>query len=137
LAAMGKALILACRSILAVVGGPLRMSKTIPPGRQSSLCLSIRFRLERRVTNRTTGNVGAIWRFSKKAIISTGSHISSAPRMLFHLGLGEKDKALDWLEKCYEEQDGYCWGPKIFPIFAPLRTEARFQALLTKVGLDQ
>ncbi len=64
-------------------------------------------------------------------------YITPGLRMLFHLGLGEKDKALDWLEKCYEEQDWYCWTLKAYPIFDPLRTEPRFQALLKKVGLDQ
>ena len=64
-------------------------------------------------------------------------YITPALRMLFHLGLGEKDKALDWLERCYEEQDGYCWGLKVFPMFDPLRTEPRFQALLKKAGLDK
>ena len=64
-------------------------------------------------------------------------YISPSPRVLLHLGLGEKDQALDWLEKCYEEQDGFCSGLKIYPGFDPLRTEPRFQALLKKVGLDQ
>ena len=53
--------------------------------------------------------------------------------MLFHLGLDEKDQALDWLERCYEEQDWYCWSLKVYPMFDPLRTEPRFQALLKKV----
>ena len=60
-------------------------------------------------------------------------YVSSALRMHLHLGLGEKDKALDWLEKCYEEQDGVCWGLKVYPTFDPLRTEPRFHALLKKV----
>jgi TolB-like protein/class 3 adenylate cyclase/tetratricopeptide (TPR) repeat protein len=64
-------------------------------------------------------------------------YIAPGPRMLLHLGLGQKDKALEWLERCYEEQDTSCWGLKVDPIFDPLRTEPRFQALLKKMGLDQ
>ena len=64
-------------------------------------------------------------------------YLSPALRMHLHLGLGEKDKAQDWLEKCYEEQDAWCWGLKVWPMFDPLRTEPRFQALLKKVGLDK
>jgi serine/threonine-protein kinase len=64
-------------------------------------------------------------------------YVSPALWMLLHLGLGEKDKALDWLEKCYEDQDGNCSGLKVEPMFDPLRNEPRFQALLKKVGLDQ
>ncbi len=63
-------------------------------------------------------------------------YLSPAVRMLLHLGLGEKDKALDWLEKCHEEQDTWCWRLKVHPLYDPLRTEPRFQALLKKVGLD-
>ncbi len=64
-------------------------------------------------------------------------YISPAPRMLLHLGLGEKDKAMDWLEKCYEDQDGLCSGLKISLLFDPIRNQPRFQALLKKVGLDK
>ena len=64
-------------------------------------------------------------------------YISPSLRALLHLGLGEKDKGLDWLERCYEEQDGFCSGLKVYPGFDSLRTEARFQALLKKVGLDK
>ena len=64
-------------------------------------------------------------------------YISPSLRMLLHLGLGENSQALDWLEKSYEEQDGYCWNVKVDPIFDPLRTEPRVQAILKKVGIDQ
>jgi tetratricopeptide (TPR) repeat protein len=64
-------------------------------------------------------------------------YLSPGLRVLLHLGLGEKDKALDWLEKCYEEQDGFCWFLKVDPLYDTLRTEPRFQALLKKAGLDK
>lgn len=60
-------------------------------------------------------------------------YVSPALRVLFHLGLDERDEALDWLERCYEEQDPVCWMLKVHPLFDPLRTEPRFQALLKKV----
>jgi serine/threonine-protein kinase len=56
---------------------------------------------------------------------------------LVYLGLGEKEKALDWLEKCYQDQDGACWWLKIDQLYDPLRNDARFQTLVKKVGLDQ
>ena len=64
-------------------------------------------------------------------------YLSPGMWTLLHLGLGEKDKALDWLEKCYEDQDVLCLLLKVWQIYDPLRTEPRFQALLKKVGLDK
>jgi len=57
--------------------------------------------------------------------------------MLVYLGLGDKEKALGWLERCYQEQDGTCWWLKVDHVYDGLRKEPRFQALLRKVGLDQ
>ena len=54
-----------------------------------------------------------------------------------YLGLGEKEKTLDWLEKAYEQQDSACWYLKIDQIYDSVRNEPRFQALLKKIGLDE
>ena len=54
-----------------------------------------------------------------------------------YLGLGEKEKALDSLEKCYQDKDGVCWQLKMDQLYDNVRNEPRFQALLKKVGLDQ
>jgi TolB-like protein/Flp pilus assembly protein TadD len=52
-----------------------------------------------------------------------------------HAGMSEKQPALDWLERAYAERDWrLAWiGPE--PTFDSLRSEARFQALLTKLHL--
>ena len=63
--------------------------------------------------------------------------ISPGTRVILHLGLGQKDKALDWLEKCYEEQDGACWTLKIEQLYDSVRNEPRFHALLKKAGFDK
>ena len=57
--------------------------------------------------------------------------------MVVYLGRGEKEKALEWLEKCYADRDVQCWFLKVEPLCDSLRTEPRFQALLKKVGLDK
>jgi IS5 family transposase len=72
LAALGKALFLVWRTILVVVGGLLRMGKTIPPERQSSPYDRICSGLERWVANGTTGTFDRISPSSKKTPISTG-----------------------------------------------------------------
>jgi hypothetical protein len=63
-----------------------------------------------------------------------GEYVAPTEFAAVHLGLGEVDAALDWLE--HHEADR---GARIFlradPIFAPLRTEVRFQLLLRRLRL--
>jgi len=54
-----------------------------------------------------------------------------------YLGLGEKEQALTWLERAYEEQDPHLFYLKVDPFMDPLRSEPRFQALLRRVNLLQ
>ena len=48
---------------------------------------------------------------------------------------GDKAKALDWLEKAYEEHDPNLPYISCFPRCDPLRSEPRFQALLRRMGI--
>lgn len=67
-------------------------------------------------------------------VLAQQRFVPAGVRMNVYLGLGEKEKALDWLEKAFEEQDSVCWYLKVDPIYDPLRGEPRFQALLKKAG---
>jgi transposase len=71
-AAMGKALFLVWRAILTVVCRPWHMGKTNSPERHSSIYSGIWVRSGCGVTHGKTGNLGAILRFSKNPISSTG-----------------------------------------------------------------
>ena len=53
---------------------------------------------------------------------------------LVHIGLGEKDKAMEWLEKAKTERDPFLIYIKVDPNFDSLRSEPRFQTLLTSIG---
>jgi tetratricopeptide (TPR) repeat protein len=64
-------------------------------------------------------------------------YVTPAGRMVVYLGLGEKERALEWLEKCYADRDPECWFLKVDPVFDSVRNEPRFQAVLKKVGLDK
>ncbi len=64
-------------------------------------------------------------------------YVNSSAFAAIYLGLGEKEKALAWLDKCYENQESACWLLKVDPIYDSVRNEPRFQALLKKVGLDK
>ena len=52
-----------------------------------------------------------------------------------YTGLGEKDQAFKWLERAYEERDVWLMNLKVDPVFAKLRSDKRFQDLLTRAGL--
>ena len=53
---------------------------------------------------------------------------------VIHLALGEKDQALDWLEKAARDHDGI-YSPffKIDPYLDPLRGDPRFEALVSAI----
>ena len=50
-------------------------------------------------------------------------------------GLGEHDKAMDWLEKAYGERAGAIYGIKGSFLFEALRSHPRFVALLKRLNL--
>ena len=53
---------------------------------------------------------------------------------MIHLGLSEKDQAIDFLEKTYDDRDGYNLAfIKVDPFFDPLRGDPRFEALVAKI----
>ncbi len=60
-------------------------------------------------------------------------YVNSSAFAAIYLGLGEKEKALDWLDKAYENQESACWLLKVDPIYDSMRNEPRFQALVQKV----
>ncbi len=51
-----------------------------------------------------------------------------------YLGLGDKDKALTWIERGYEEHDQWHCFLKVASILDPLRSEPRFQAVLRNMN---
>jgi len=53
---------------------------------------------------------------------------------ILHLGLGEKAKAIDDLERAYRERtDPYLLAIKVHPLLDPLRGDPRFDALVAKI----
>ena len=63
-------------------------------------------------------------------------YVSPTAFATIYLGLGEKEKALDWLEKSYQDQESACWYLKVDRIYDSVRNEPRFQAILKKIGLE-
>jgi tetratricopeptide (TPR) repeat protein len=52
-----------------------------------------------------------------------------------HTGLGEPERAMDYLERTYDERAGSLYGIQGSFLFTPLRSHPRFQALLRKMNL--
>ena len=53
---------------------------------------------------------------------------------MIHLGLGEKEQAMGFLERTYEDRDGYnLVFIKVDPFLDPLRGDPRFEALVEKI----
>lgn len=54
-----------------------------------------------------------------------------------YLGLGNYDRALHWLERGCDDRDIWALMINVDPIYANLRSDARFAALLKRIGLEQ
>jgi len=65
---------------------------------------------------------------------SNTRYISGYSFAVIHLALGEKDQALDWLEKDARERTGFEINfIKVDPYLDPLRGNPRFEALVSKI----
>ena len=54
-----------------------------------------------------------------------------------YTGLGQKEKAFEWLEKAYEDRSIVSVGfVKTNPMFDPLRSDSRFIDLLRRTNLQ-
>jgi non-specific serine/threonine protein kinase len=65
---------------------------------------------------------------------SKKSYVSPYSIAVIYAGLGDYNRALDWLSKAYEEHSGFMVYVYLDPRFKPLRRDARFQAILKRMG---
>jgi TolB-like protein/Flp pilus assembly protein TadD len=56
---------------------------------------------------------------------------------LVHAGLGEREKALEWLERALEVRDVHLCFPPVDPKWDAFRGDPRFQALLKRCGFSE
>jgi adenylate cyclase len=54
-----------------------------------------------------------------------------------YIGVGDNDKAFEWLEKSFAAHSPGLVALKVDPVFDPLRSDPRFDSLLRRVGLAQ
>jgi TolB-like protein len=67
---------------------------------------------------------------------SKQKYVSPVDRAIIYAGLGENNKAFEWLEKGYEDRSLTAWSIKVEPIFDSLRSDPRFQDLLRRMNLQ-
>jgi len=66
--------------------------------------------------------------------LSKQRYVAAYSFALIYLGLGDKEEALHWLEKSYEDRAGSDIGYiRIDPLLDPLRGDPRFEALAEKI----
>lgn len=68
--------------------------------------------------------------------LSRKYYVSSFWIANIYMGLGDNDKAFEWLEKAYEERCESLVYSKAHTIFNPIRTDPSYSELLKKIGLE-
>jgi DNA-binding winged helix-turn-helix (wHTH) protein/tetratricopeptide (TPR) repeat protein len=71
-------------------------------------------------------------------LLSQAKHKYIPPILLsyVYLGLKEKDKAFEWLEKAYRERSYSLMNLKVDPIYDSLRSDLRFTNMLQRLGFS-
>ena len=64
-------------------------------------------------------------------------HVSPYLIAIIYIGLGEKERAFEWLEREYNDRSGGFTHIKVDPRFDALRSDQRFGDLLMRAGLAQ
>jgi tetratricopeptide (TPR) repeat protein len=66
---------------------------------------------------------------------SKKTSLSQSDIAMGYVGLGDKERAFQWLDKSFESHDEGILLLKTHPMFSPLRDDPRFQELLKKLNL--
>jgi len=64
-------------------------------------------------------------------------YISNFDYALVYSGLGDNDRAFEYLEKSYRAHDGNLVYIKVDPLFTDLRTDPRYMGLARRIGLEK
>lgn len=65
-----------------------------------------------------------------------GKEVAPDHLALVHIGLGNSDRAFDYLDVALRQRSWYLVFLNVDPAFEPLRADPRFRRLLSEVGLD-
>ena len=67
--------------------------------------------------------------------LSKRKYVSSYRVAAIHLGLGEMERAFEWLERAVEERDAWLVWLNVDPVLDALRPDPRFADLVERIGL--
>jgi Tfp pilus assembly protein PilF len=68
--------------------------------------------------------------------MAKSQYVSAVDIAIAYLGLNEKDRVFEWLEKAYENRDESLVRIRANPRFDSLSSDARFKDLLHRIGFD-
>ena len=68
--------------------------------------------------------------------LSKQKYVAAESTATIYAGLGEKDKAFEWLEKGYKGREFFMSFARVDPIFDSLRSDPRFTDLLRRMNLQ-
>ena len=54
---------------------------------------------------------------------------------IVYASLGQRDRAFEWLEKAYAEQDSFLSLLQVYPAYDSLRSDPRYSSLLARLGI--
>ena len=74
---------------------------------------------------------------SELTALAQREYVPSSAVALVHAGVGDKARAIEWLERAYQEHDFSLVFLEVAPWFENLRGEARFQQLLRRMKLPE
>jgi tetratricopeptide (TPR) repeat protein len=69
--------------------------------------------------------------------LSKTRYVSALWIAIIYVGLNDKDRVFEWLDKAYEERFEVLTFINISPFFYPVRDDPRFAGLLEKIGLSE
>jgi len=73
--------------------------------------------------------------FEKLEEINRHQQMDAGPMAWTYASMGNREEALKWLEKSYEQHSNSMTALKVDPTYDALRKEAKFHELLRRVGL--
>jgi eukaryotic-like serine/threonine-protein kinase len=68
-------------------------------------------------------------------VVARHDYVSPVSFATLHLGLGDREESLDWIERAHADHRGWMAYLKVNPLLDGLRSEPRFQALVAAMGL--